>query len=185
MRQSYGRGIVENREVCMKVKMFMFFIMMVMVVAVAPLSSQASGSSVGLGISAGVTLPQGSTAEIQSTDWKMALNWGFYVNIPLIYTFHLTPSSELYKFEDQNATDMSIAFKFIVPLARFDLYAGFVPGLTAVGDVTAFHVGLLVGGNFPLISNLDFFIQGKYKWLFKGGENLRVLHANVGVLFNF
>ena len=169
----------------MKVKMFVLFITLAMVIAASPLYSQASGGSVGLGISAGFTFPQGDTSDIQSTDWKAALNWGFYVNIPLISTFHLTPSSELYKFDDQNATDMSIAFKFIVPLSRFDLYAGFVPGLTAIGEVTALHVGLLVGGNFPLVSNLDFFIQGKYKWLFQGGENLRVLHANVGVLFNF
>ena len=169
----------------MKIEKLMLSIVIAMLIAVAPVSSQSSGDSVGLGISAGVTLPKGSTAAIPSTDLKMALNWGFYVNIPLISTFHLTPSSELYKFEDQNATDMSIAFKFIVPLYRFDLYAGFVPGLTTVGETKAFHVGLLAGGNFPLISNLDFFIQAKYKWLFEGGENLRVLHANAGVLFKF
>ena len=164
---------------------FAFLLLIVLQCIVFPLNSHAAGDSVGLGISAGVTFPQGDTPEITSTDWKAALNWGFYVNIPLISTFHITPSSELYKFENQNATDMSIAFKFIVPLSRFDLYAGFVPGLTAVGSNTALHVGILVGGNFPLISNLDFFVQGKYKWLFEGGENLRVLHANVGVLFNF
>lgn len=88
----------------MKVKMFVLFVVMAMVIAAAPLSSQASGGSVGLGISAGVTFPKGDTPEISSTDWKAALNWGFYVNIPLIYTFHLTPSSELYKFNDQNGT---------------------------------------------------------------------------------
>jgi hypothetical protein len=176
---------IRNQEVNMKVKKLMLLVIIVVVIAMAPLWSQASGDSVGLGISFGAVFPNGSTPNITSTDWKTSLNWGFYVNIPLIYTFHLTPSSELYKFDGQNATDMSIAFKFIVPLSRFDLYAGFVPGLTAVTDVTAPHVGVLVGGNFPLISNLDFFIQGKYKWLFEGGENLRVLHANVGVLFNF
>ena len=26
---------------------------------------------------------------------------------------------------------------------------------------------------------------GKYKFLFEGGENLKVLHVNVGILFNF
>jgi len=148
-------------------------------------SSYAAGDSVGLGISVGATFPQGSTADIPSTDWQTSLNWGFYVNIPLIHTFHLTPSSELYKFEDQNATDMAIAFKFIVPLSRFDLYVGFVPGLTAVTNVTAPHVGVLAGGNFPLISNLDIFVQGKYKFVFQGDDNLKVLHANVGLLFNF
>jgi hypothetical protein len=169
----------------MKVKLFMLFIMILMLVTVGQLSSQAAGGSVGLGISTGVTFPQGDTPSISSTDWKTALNWGFYVNIPLIYTFHITPSSELYKFDDQNATDMAIAFKFIVPFSRFDFYVGFVPGLTAVGSVTAFHVGFLFGGNFPLVSNLDFFVQGKYKFLFEEGENLRVLHVNVGILFNF
>jgi len=46
-------------------------------------------------------------------------------------------------------------------------------------------VGVLAGGNFPLISNLDIFVQGKYKFVFQGDDNLKVLHANVGLLFNF
>jgi hypothetical protein len=165
--------------------MVLVFVLAIILGVLAPPACQAQGDSVGLGISVGTAFPQGNTDSISSTDWKMSLNWGFYVNIPLIYPFHLTPSSELYKFDDQNATDMSIAFKFIVPLSRFDLYAGFVPGLTAVKTVTAPHVGVLIGGNFPLVSNLDVFVQGKYKFLFEGNENLRVLHANVGLLFNF
>jgi len=169
----------------MKRKMLVVVVLAIILAVSIPLASQAAGDSVGLGISVGAAFPQGNTGGISSTDWKTSLNWGFYVNIPLIYTFHLTPSAELYKLDDQNATDMSIAFKFIVPLSRFDLYAGFVPGLTAVKDVTAAHVGVLVGGNFPLISNLDVFVQGKYKFLFEGGDNLKVLHANVGILFNF
>ena len=169
----------------MKRRMLVVVVLAVILAVFIPVASHAAGDSVGLGISVGAAFPQGSTGSIPSTDWETSLNWGFYVNIPLIYTFHLTPSSELYKFDDQNATDMSIAFKFVVPLSQFDLYAGFVPGLTAVTDVTAPHVGVLVGGNFPLISNLDVFVQGKYKFLFEGGENLRVLHVNAGILFNF
>jgi len=153
-------------------------------VAASP-AANAQADSIGLGIAAGVAFPAGSTPDISSTDWRGSFNWGFYVNIPLIYTFHLTPTAELYKFGDQNATDMAIAFKFIVPLSRFDLYAGAVPGLTAVGDVTAAHLGLLAGTSFQLVSNLDVFVQGKYKWLFQGQENLRVFHLNAGVLFNF
>ena len=133
----------------------------------------------------GVAMPQGDTADIPTADGKSSFNWGFYVNIPIISTLHLTPSSELYKFDDQNATDMALAFKFIVPLSRLDLYAGFVPGLTAVSKVVAPHVGILAGVAMPLISNLELFAQGKYNWLFRGDENLRVLHLNAGVLFNF
>ena len=154
-------------------------------VVLSPLACLAAGGSVGLGVAAGLAFPRGDTADIPNSDGQSSFNWGFYVNIPIISTLHLTPSSELYKFDNQNATDMALAFKFIVPLARFDLYAGFVPGLTAVGTVVAPHVGVLAGFAMPLLSNLDLFVQGKYKWLFQGSENLRVFHVNAGVLFNF
>jgi hypothetical protein len=151
---------------------------------VAP-EAGAQTDSIGLGISLGAAIPAGSTPAISSGDGRISFNWGFYVNIPLIYTFHITPSAELYKLDTQNATDMAIAFKFIVPLSRFRLYAAAVPGLTAVGDVTAAHVGVLAGGSFQLVSNLDVFVEGKYKWVFQGEQNIRVLHANAGILFNF
>jgi hypothetical protein len=145
----------------------------------------AAQPSVGLGVAAGVALPDGHTADIASSDWKPGFDWGFYVDIPLIATFHITPSSELYKLGGNNATDMSLAFKFIVPLTGFDAYAGFVPGVTAVGDSTAPHVGVVGGVAFPLVSNLDMFAQAKYKVLFDRDENIRVLHLNAGILFRF
>jgi hypothetical protein len=150
-----------------------------------PLFAQVSGNSVGLGISLGAALPQASPAGVPGVDTQTSFNWGFYVNIPLVYTFHLTPSSELYKFGTQNATDFDIAFKFIVPLSDFSLYAGLAPGLTAVADVLAIHVGVLAGGTFRLISNLDAFVQAKYAWLFVGDQNIGVFHANAGILFTF
>ncbi len=153
--------------------------------AVAPACAQVSGNSVGLGLSIGAAFPQGSTPAIASTDWQPSFNWGFYVNIPLIYTFHITPSAELYQLGAQNATDFSLAFKFIVPLSVFDLYAAAVPGLTAVGAVTAPHVGVEAGGAFSIVSNLDGFIQAKYVWLFEGNGSIGVLHLNAGILFSF
>jgi len=153
--------------------------------AALPVMAQSSANSVGLGVAVGLAFPQGSTAGISSTDWKTSFNWGFYVNIPIISTLHLTPSSELYRLDGGNVTDFALAFKFIVPLPRFDLYAGLVPGLTAVSDLIAPNVGLLAGGSFRLVGNLDLFVQGKYSWVFEGGESLRVLHANTGILFVF
>ncbi len=154
-----------------------------LVAAAAP--AQSTADSVGLGAIVGLAFPQGSTAAIPSIDWQTSFNWGFFVNIPIISTLHLTPSAELYRLEGANATDFALAFKLIVPLPRCDLYAGLVPGLTAVSDVTAPHVGLLAGASLRLAGNLDFFLQAKYAWLFEGGENLRVLHANTGILFLF
>jgi hypothetical protein len=170
----------------MKAQNRLFLAALALLLAAAlPAAAQSSASSVGLGVSAGLAFPQGATPDIASTDWKTSLNWGFYVNIPIISTLHLTPSAELYRFDGNNATDISLAFKFIVPLSRFDLYVGLVPGLTAVGDVLPVNLGLLAGGSFPLVGNLDLFVQGKYTWVFQGGENLRVLHLNTGILFVF
>jgi hypothetical protein len=164
---------------------FSLILLALLLAAALPAAAQSSATSVGLGVAAGLAFPQGDTGGIASTDWKTSFNWGFYVNIPVISTLHLTPSSELYRFDGVNATDFTLAFKFIVPLPRFDLYFGLAPGLTAVADVTAPNLGILAGGSFRLVGNLDLFVQGKYNWVFQGGENLRVLHANAGILFLF
>jgi hypothetical protein len=148
------------------------------------LSAQSEGA-VGLGVFLGVAFPQGSSAAVPSTDWMPSFNWGYYVNIPLIATFHLSPSSELYKLGDANATDFSIAFKFIIPLSGLSLYMGFVPGLTSVSEALDIHVGALGGFSLNLVSNLDVFAQVKYVFIFEGNQNIRVLHANAGILFNF
>ena len=162
-----------------------FFVLLILVLTSGGLFAQETGDSVGLGILAGVAFPQGSTDKVPSSDWKASLNWGFFVNIPLVYTFHITPSSEIYPFDELNATDISIAFKFIVPISGFDLFFGFVPGLTSVSDVIAPHVGILGGASFNLVSNLDLFAQAKYKFIFEGERNIRVLHLNGGILFKF
>ena len=149
-----------------------------------PASAQAQGP-VGLGISLGTAITQGSTQNISNPGGSISFNWGFYVDIPLLETFHITPSSELYKIQDQNATDIDLAFKFIIPLSTLEVYAGFVPGLTAVSSVLDPHVGVVGGAIFPLVSNLDFFVQGKYNFLFDGSQNLQIIHANAGILFKF
>ena len=85
-----------------------------------PLSGFAEASGVGLGFSLGGAMPTGNLASIPGMSGVISFDYGFYVDIPLISTFHITPSSELYRFADQNATDFDIAFKFIVPLASMD-----------------------------------------------------------------
>ncbi len=142
-------------------------------------------SGVGLGLFGGMTLPHGETTDIPSSNWEPAFNWGFFVDIPLVQAFHIATSSELYTLGSDAATDMALSFKFIVPLSSFDLYAGVVSGLTAVGDTIAPHVGVLVGGAWILVSNLDAFVQGKYNVVLDGSENIRVLHVNAGVIFRF
>ena len=162
------------------------FVAVVMLGAVLgmPLAAQ-SESGVGLGVSLGAALAEGSTPNIPNPGGSISFNWGFYVDIPLLYTFHVTPSSELYKLQGSNATDIDLAFKFIVPLTGMEIFAGIVPGLTAVSTVLDPHIGVLAGVTLRLISNLDVFFQAKYNILFDGGQNLHVFHTNAGLLFKF
>jgi hypothetical protein len=148
------------------------------------LAAQVSGKSVGLGVSIGAALPYGNTQDIGNSDGTLSFDWGFYVDIPLLDTFKLSPSAELYKLSSQNATDFDLAFKFVVPLHTFDLSLGFAPGLTAVKNITVPHLGILAGSSFKLVSNLSVLVQAKYDFIFEGGENMSALHLNTGILFN-
>ncbi len=148
-------------------------------------AAASDGSSVGLGVSFGTALPQHKTDEVEFDDWDASFAWGFYVNIPVVWTFHITPSAELYQFDKINATDVNIAFKFIIPAWVLNLYFGVAPGVTTVADKHIFNVGGVVGVAFNLFSNLDMFVDAKYKILIEGDSNIRVLHANAGVLWHF
>ena len=143
-----------------------------------------SRSGTSLGIFAGADAPGGSTANIAS-DGQLHLNWGFFVNLPLLQTFHIAPSAELYRFKQSNVTDFDIAFKFIVPLSNWGAFVGISPGLTTVNTLTAPHVGVLGGATFGLVSNLDFFAMVKYTVVFDNSQNASVVHANAGILFSF
>jgi hypothetical protein len=151
-----------------------------------PLAGFADASGVGLGFSVGGAVPTANLAGVpQPASGVLSFNYGFYVDIPLISTFHITPSSELYRFADQNATDFDIAFKFIVPLGSMDIFAGIVPGLTAVASTLDVHIGALVGASFSLVSNLSAFVQGKWDLLFDSAQNVNVFHVTTGILFAF
>ncbi|TVQ25730.1 MAG: hypothetical protein EA382_06595 [Spirochaetaceae bacterium] len=140
----------------------------------------ARPQSVSLGVGAGVAAMHRVD---QPADVSFA--WGFAVNIPVISTLHLSPSSEIYRDAGVYATDIALAFRFVVPLRTADLYVGVAPGLTASGTTTAPHVGALGGVVLPLISNVSWFAQYKYKVVFAGATNSRFSHANAGLLFSF
>lgn len=156
---------------------------MLLVTGVAAFAS--AQSSVGLGVSVGAAFPHGESSSLIADTPEPSFAWGYYVNIPLISSFHIAPSAHLYKLQQENATDIDLAFKFMVPLSKTELYAGFTPGLTTVGDTTAAHVGAVGGVAFRLISNLDGFIEGTYSVLFTQNQNLRLFRLGGGLLFRF
>src|SRR5215467_2034836 len=117
-------------------------------------SAFAQARGVGLGVGAGVAVPSASGTDALKPDFKAGFNWGFFVDIPLLYTFHITPSTLVYKMTDNNAanmgayttqaTDVSLNFKFIIPVGPIAPFAGVTAGLTSTQHIDP-HAGVLAG----------------------------------------
>lgn len=155
--------------------------------------AHASAEGVGLGIAVGadysnadVRLENTGTLERQG---KASLAWGFFVDIPLLPTFYISPAAMLYELElnegtKQSITDIDLNFKFIVPLHRLRLGAGITAGLTTgLGEYLG-HYGVLGYAALNLVSNIDAFILVQYKEL-RHDRDINNLHAYVGGNFRF
>ncbi|MEQ9503348.1 MAG: hypothetical protein RIT81_41190 [Deltaproteobacteria bacterium] len=146
--------------------------------ALAPQAAHAA-QSVGLGVGAGVAVPHG-----QALRTDAALNWGFHVDIPILDSFAISPSMYLYRVNGASATDVSVNFKFVIPLGRLDLYGGVTAGLTNIDRIEP-HVGALAGVELVLVSNLDVFVQASYRTMLQEGDDTRDLMVFAGPVFRF
>lgn len=146
--------------------------------AASPRTAEARG--VGLGVAAGVAVPDGG-----DVDFDAAFNWGFFVDIPLISTFHITPSTLLYNFNGVDATDVSLNFKFMIPLGLMELFVGVMAGLTSSAVLDP-HAGVLAGASINLLANVDIFAQANYKFVLRDDDTtVRDLQIYAGPLFRF
>jgi hypothetical protein len=147
--------------------------------------ARADAQGVGLGVAAGVDL-----YNEEKIDTSTSFSWGFFVDIPLLDTFFITPSTTIYELDLGNEekiaiTDVDLNFKFIVPLGRLRLGAGVLAGLTTgLGDYLG-HFGLLGYGSLALVENLDLFVMVQYKRLQFGDANIDNYHGFGGVMFRF
>jgi len=140
---------------------------------------------VGLGVAAGIALPTSSNLG----DIDPALSWGFFVDIPIISTFTITPSTILYRIDPKNvtgaaATDVSLNFKFIIPLGPFEPFAGITAGITSTSDLQP-HVGGVLGASFNIVSNLDIYASVNYRLTIDDAGNVSTWHIFAGPLFRF
>ena len=141
-------------------------------------------NNVGLGIAAGFQIP--------SADEPLSPSgaWGFYTDIPLLRTFHISPSTIVYRLDRDDgsrpmaATDISMNFKFIVPLQRWDIMAGATTGITSLDELTP-HMGVLGGVSFKVVSNLHFFAHGHYRYLLDDDGVIHDTQLLFGPLFKF
>jgi hypothetical protein len=151
----------------------------------------ARAEAVGLGVGAGIALPSSS---LQNLSFDPAFNWGFYTDIPLISSFHISPSALVYKLSPSNsgagstyATDMTLSFKFMITTPFVEPFFGLSAGLTA-SNTSDPHVGLLGGVSFHLIANLEAFAQATYRIVLRdqmNGGNVHDIQLFAGPLFRF
>lgn len=156
-------------------------VLAIIFIIVVPALAAAQMGPVSLGVGAGVVVPAAS--DDGTSD--VAFAWGFHVNIPIITSLHLSPSSLIYRSEGVYATDTALAFKFIIPLRVWSLYFGVAPGLTAAGTRTSVHAGALGGATVALVSNISGFAEYKYKVLFRDTANSGFSHLTAGLVFSF
>ena len=142
----------------------------------------AGSSSPGLSMFSGVSL---SSRKSGDEDRRWGHNFGFFVDLPIISTFHICPSAEMYDLDETSMTDIAIAFKFVIPMGGLKPYIALVPGITSVGNEREGHLGAAGGVYWHLVSNLHLALQAKYKETLSSGSGVRVIHANGGLLFRF
>ncbi len=160
---------------------------------VAPHLARAGAEGVGLGVAAGLAYSNNAPL-VQEDDEVIGARfaWGFFVDIPLLETFYITPSTMIYQIDAYGAgetpvTDVDLNFKFIVPLGSASIGAGITAGLS-VGVEPEYvpHWGVLAYGSMNLVANLDAFVQYQYKQLMPEElDDIQDNHLFAGAMFHF
>lgn len=152
--------------------------------------AHANASGVGLGVAGGLAYIPTNVRHGQLTQQVgTGYSWGFFVDIPLLETFYISPSTILYELDLGNgknpATDIDLAFKFIVPVGALHLSVGGLGGLTEEELQYDWHLGALAYVGLNLVANLDVFVQAQYKKIFRDAGNLDDVHGFLGAMFRF
>ncbi len=185
-------------------KTALFALLTLATLAVSAPARAQNPSGVGLGIAAGLDY---STADrIFEDDSNTSFAWGFFVDIPLLDTFVISPQTTLYDLDiavddgslepgeqveaiNQAVTDVGLNFKFMIPLRSVSLGAGILAGATTgLGDYRL-HYGALAQLNVKLLSNIDGFILAQFKRIDVGdellNEDINKVHVFAGGMFRF
>ena len=157
-------------------------------------SGEISNRQVGIGFLAGAQFPVAN-----KYDYKITESWGFFVDIPLISTFHISPAAMLYRLEPEKSgvlptnagiTDLTMNFKFVIPLVDWKLFFSALMGISnghfIENDWIQMHVGGHAGFGYRVVSNLDLIAMCQYKLIIDGDQqNLNAIQAMGGMQFNF
>jgi hypothetical protein len=148
-------------------------------------NARADAHGVGLGVAVGMDYYNMKQA---NSSYQESLSWGYFVDIPLLETFYISPAAMLYQLDAGNGkqavTDVDLNFKFIVPISRMKLGAGVTAGVTSgLGDYKG-HWGALGYFSLDVVSNLEAFVMVQYKQM-TSDNNITNIHGYVGGMFRF
>ena len=181
-----------------------------------PTASNPGAKMTGLGVYAGIMTPINGA---NWRDYKVSESWGFYVNIPVIPHFHIMPQANIYRLvfkgkgsneilyktnakgqlvpylnkylpaKETGVTDLSLNFKFNLPIGRWNLFLAPVMGISNGGfahnDPVHAHVGAGLGFTVNLVSVLDFVLMTQYKFMIDSSQdNIHFFHTFAGLQFN-
>lgn len=157
--------------------------------ALVPASAKADARGVGLGVAAGLDYSKYQDSIAADDEFHPSFSWGFFVDIPLLETFYVSPATTLYTLDlgggRASVTDIDMNFKFIVPLGDLRLGAGLTAGLTTgLGDYRG-HWGGLGYASLALVPNLEGFVLAQYKTINFGANDIEKVHVYGGGMFRF
>ena len=160
-----------------------------------PQLARADASGVGLGVAGGFAY---SHTKVDRAGVQEAVGarpaWGFFVDIPLLPTFYISPAAMLYTMKgingdtkDEAITDVDLNFKFIVPVGALHFGAGLTAGLSSgVESGYVPHYGVLGFASLNLVANLDGFALVQYKRLSRStSPQIDDWHGFLGAMFHF
>ena len=150
-----------------------------------PANAIADAEGVGLGVAAGVA----HSPTKLDVDVGSGFAWGFFVDIPLLSTFYISPAAMLYEMDLGNgkkpATDIDLNFKFIIPISALSIGAGVTAGVTNAEERYSGHYGLLGYLAYSLVPNFDIFAMVQYKRLARSAGEVDNIHSFLGGMFRF
>ena len=172
-------------------KLYITILTMAMMAIAAPQSAFAGAKGVGMGVAGGLAWSGDEIENSVGISEKVGsgYSWGFFVDIPLLETFYISPATTIYELnlgnEKKPATDIDLNFKFMIPLNRLDIGIGFTAGMTIAEQQYMGHWGALAYLGYNLVSNIDVFFMSQYKQLVRTGKEVNKLHNFAGLMFRF
>ncbi len=152
-------------------------------------STSVSGKGVGLGVAGGLAYSPTTLRGFDTFKDKASHAWGFFVDIPLLPTFYISPAAMLYEANlgkgKQPITDIDLNFKFIAPVWKLKLGVGALGGVSNAEGSYRAHVGGLGYAAYNVFGNIDIFTMIQYKYLFRINQDTHNIHTFLGGMFYF